>query len=442
MEDVRAVRPGPRNAPASGGSVEAAGGTPRGGVPLAQRASSGTGSARAGGGALAVNGYSESWLRKGFPWVYPAEVTGGAAAPGSVVRLRSAAGEVLGTAIADDGWIAARRFRLDDGPIDAALLRGRVERALALRQRVLPPDTTAWRLVHGENDDLPGIRVDVWGAHVVVSLDSPSLVGLLDPLCDAVESVLAPVVGRIGSFHLAHRPDPREAGVRSWSRSPGLVRGTDPGEIEVRERGVRFLVVPGAGSKDVGLFPDMRDNRVWLEPHWKGRTLLNLFAHTCAFSVCAARAGASTVSVDLSPHYLERGAANFRANGLEPQELLAEDAFKVLDRFRRQERFFDVVLLDPPGHSHSKDGNWSGEQDYARLVASAVRVVAPGGWLVAASNLGSVSPHKFQGMLVDGARKAGRTLQLLHDGNAAPDFPAALHFPEARFLKFMVCVVG
>ena len=387
-------------------------------------------------GALSVNGYSEKWLRQGFAWVYPNEVTAGSAPAGAVVQLLAPNGEGLGTAIADDGWIAARRFREDAGPIDTALLEARLRAAHARRAGLIPPETTAWRVVNGENDDLPGIRVDVWGEHVVLTLDSPALLGLLDGLCDAVTRLLAPQ-----SIHFAYRPDPRDR-ERTPARPASVLRGDDPGEIVVTERGVRFLVRPSAGSKDVGLFPDMRENRAWLDRAWTGRSLLNLFAHTCAFSVFAARAGATTVSVDLSPHYLERGAQNFRLNGMEPHELLAEDCFKALDRFRRTGRTFDVVLLDPPGHSHSKDGSWSGEQDYARLVAASLRVLAPGGWLVAASNLGSVSPHRFQGMLTDGARRAGRALRLVHDGEQAPDFPAALHFPEGRFLKFMVCVAG
>ncbi|MES2640043.1 MAG: class I SAM-dependent rRNA methyltransferase [Myxococcota bacterium] len=380
---------------------------------------------------LTVNGYSEKWLRQGFPWVYPNEVTTGRAKPGEVVRLVTAAGVVLGTALADDGWIAARRFRDDEGPLDAALIRARVDAAFALRHGALPPDTTAWRLVNAENDDLPGIRIDVWGTQVVITLDAAALSPLLDALADAVEALLSP-----RAILLAWRPDPREKD--RPTPPPRVLRGTPEAEEPVSERGVAFLVRPGAG-KDVGLFPDMRDNRAWLEPHWRGRSLLNLFAHTGAFSVSAAKHGAETVTVDLSQPYLDRAAANFAANGLPPGELLAEDSFKALDRFRRQGRRFDRVLLDPPGHSHSKDGTWSGEQDYARLVSAALRVLPPGGWLIAASNLGSVSPHRFQGMLVNGARKADRPLRMLHDGSQPLDFPAALHFPEGRFLKFVVC---
>jgi 23S rRNA (cytosine1962-C5)-methyltransferase len=98
-------------------------------------------------------------------------------------------------------------------------------------------------------------------------------------------------------------------------------------------------------------------------------------------------------------------------------------------------------VLDPPGHSHSESGDWSGEQDYARLVAAAARVCAAGGWIICSSNLGSVSPRQFQGAIVDGLRKAQCQGRVVHTGGQAPDFPAALHFPEGSFLKFVVIEV-
>ncbi len=338
---------------------------------------------------------------------------------------------MLGVGLADDGWIVARRFREGDGPIDAALIHARLDAAWALRQGALPAETSAWRLVNAENDDLPGIRIDVWGTQVVIALDSPSLEPLVEFLADGVQERLDPT-----AILLAWRPDPREKD-RAASQ-PRVLRGTPSPEERITEGGIHFCVTPGEG-KDVGFFPDMRDNRAWLAPHWRDTELLNLFAHTGAFSVAAAAGGARTVTVDLSAAYLARAAANFALNGLPPGELLAEDAFKALDRFRRQGRKFDRVILDPPGHSHSKDGTWSGEQDYGRLVAAALRVIPSGGWLIAASNIGSVSPHRFQGMLLAGARKAERRLRMLHDGSQPIDFPAALHFPEGRYLKFVAC---
>jgi 23S rRNA (cytosine1962-C5)-methyltransferase len=151
------------------------------------------------------------------------------------------------------------------------------------------------------------------------------------------------------------------------------------------------------------------------------------------------------VSVDLSRVYLDQLDTNLRMNGLpgaKTHERIEDDAIKVLDRFRRVGRTFDRIILDPPGHSHSSEGDWSGEQDYARLVAAAARVCTPGGWLVASSNLGSVSPRQFQGALVDGLRKAGAQGRVIHVGGQASDFPSALHFPEGTFLKFVVIEVS
>ncbi len=392
---------------------------------------------RAGPGTLVVNGYSERWLRQGFPWVYPTEVVAGAAAAGEIVQLRSVGGDELGAAIADDGWIRARRFRSDAGKIDAALISGRLRGALALRRSLgLGTTTTCFRWVNGENDDLPGVRLDVWADHVVISLDSPSLTRLLPALVEGIREVFPAV----GSIHVGWRPDVRDG--RVWPNPPGRIEGQAPGTVVVAEGGVRYRVEPAA-KKDVGLFPDQRDNRTWLAPYYVGTRVLNLFCYTGAFSVHASVNGASeVVSVDLSRLYLDQLDENLALNvPLARHERIEEDALKVLDRFRRQGRVFDRIILDPPGHSHSGEGDWSGEQDYARLVAAAARVCAPGGWLIASSNLGSVSPRQFQGALVDGLRKANCQGRVIHTGGQAADFPSALHFPEGTFLKFVVIEV-
>ena len=150
---------------------------------------------------MVVNGYSEQWLRKGFPWVYPKEVVTRPARvkPGQSVALRSQGGHDLGMGLWDEGWIAVRRFRPDAGslPIEEAL-----ERALALREQVVDPGTTAYRLVNAENDGLPGIRVDRWGWHMVLTLDSPSLMPLVEATCDWLEQRLQP-----RGIHLAWRID-------------------------------------------------------------------------------------------------------------------------------------------------------------------------------------------------------------------------------------------
>jgi 23S rRNA (cytosine1962-C5)-methyltransferase len=386
------------------------------------------------GDGVIVNGYSEEWQRKGFPWVYRDEVLGrtGSMVPGRVVQIRNRKGEILGTGIWDDsGKIEVRRFRHDEGPIDSELLGLRLKAALDARP--MPELTTAWRWIHGENDLLPGVRIDVWDRHLSISLDSDSLGCLLEPLIAELTRLR-----EVDGVWLTTR------GVDSGSGrklSQGQIWGSPhSGEVEVMERGTRIQVYLGEGQ-DTGLFCDMRELRTWLESHWTGRRVLNTFAHTGMFSVVAAQHGAAEViSVDLSQRYMDRALHNFRLNGLlaEPHSFLVEDSFKVLDRYRRKGDFFDLVIADPPTLSHSPDGDWFSKGGFPRLVQACSAVTRSGGWMVFASNQGSVSPKDFQRAIQQGARKAGCQLRIIHQGSPPLDFPAALDFPESRYLKVWV----
>ena len=388
-------------------------------------------------GVLRVNGYSQRWLSQGFPWVYPAEVVGKRPKPGQKLRVLSGDGRVLGAAVGDTGFLAARVYRHDDGPLDKAWLYSTLDRAWAHREALIGPDTTGYRMVHGENDGLPGLRVDRWSHFVVITLDSPAVAFLLPDLQSWLEDRLAP-----RGIYLCYRPDPRDnRDARSFRPAPGLLAGHAPtAPVRVTERALAVLVDPSDGP-DVGLYADMRAVRAWMEPHWGARRVLNTFAYTGVFSVAAAIGGASdVVTVDLSEKYLDRAEKNFEANGLDPEhhEFLAMDTFKALDRFRRQGALFDCVIVDPPSFSHSSAGTWSAQKDYPRLVAASARVLAPGGWLIAACNKGDVSPKEFTGWVQAGMKKAQRAGQLLQALGQAADFPALSSFPEGRYLKVQV----
>ena len=391
---------------------------------------------RFSGDGVEVNSYSERWLRQGFPWVYDNEITAQATAlqPGSVVRIRARDGQVLGVGVWDHGKVAVRRFRRDDGPLDTALMRERVNDALA--RRALAPATTAWRWVHGENDDMPGVRVDVYGPDLVITLDSRALEGLLDPLVDALTAA-----HDVRSVWLAWRLQHDGEGPPD-TPPQRLLFGPDRSgqDTVVEERGLRVGVRPWDGP-DVGLYCDMRAVRTFIEPHWHGKRVLNLFAYTGMFSVAAAAKGAREVhTVDLSASYLDRARDNFRLNDVDPDAHVFDqtDSFKALDARRRKGEWFDVVVADPPAYSHSEAGRWSIANDLPRLVSACLRVLAPGGWLVLASNLGTQSPKDFQHAVQKGATKVGRSLRIVHEGSTPVDFPAALDFPESRYLKCWV----
>lgn len=380
---------------------------------------------------MVVNGYSAGWLKRGFCWIYPAEILRGAIVPGAETPIYDDAGHCLGTGIADEGWIAVRRFRKDEGVVGEAV-KTRLAEALS-RRAAVASETGAWRLLNAENDDVPGVRADVWASHLVITLDSPHLSGLAPVIRESARSLLP----HLSNVHLAYRRDPRDA--REGGTKPRAMV-PEPPDVVVLEAGLRFATRPWLG-KDAGLFSDMRGVRGWLAPHWHGRRVLNLFAHTGAFSVHAAKNGATAVTtIDLAETYLHRAKENFRLNELDPDhfEFAAEESFHALDRLRRAGRKFDIIVVDPPGFSHSAEGDWRGEKDWPRLTAACLRVLEPGGWLVAASNLGSQSPREFGGALQQGAERAGRELRLVHEGSSPIDFPAALHFPESRYFKCWV----
>lgn len=382
-----------------------------------------------------VNGHSSEWLGRGFPWVYPNEVVEAPRhlRPGHVVTLRGPGDRLFGTGLWDDGWIAVRRMRSDEGPLDADWMGARLDAALARRNGHLPAETTAWRVIHGENDDLPGVRVDAWDRVLTVLLDSASLLPLMPLLVPLLEARLSPT-----AVYQGLRLDPREPPGRDVSEACRLVAGDEVAEpVQVRERGVRFLVHPERGM-DAGLFPDMRDHRTWLDPWWPGASLLNLFAYTGAFSVFAARAGARrVVTADLARTAIQRARDNFALNALPPDdwEFVVEDAFATLDRLRRKGETFERVVVDAPSFSRAGQETFSVEKDTTRLVAASLRVLAPHGLLVIGNNQGSMSPRTLQDALRQGAWKAGRSLRLVHTGEAPVDFPASLDFPEGRYLK-------
>jgi len=402
-----------------------------------------TGAARPVSSAdVAVNGHSDRWLGLGFPWVYPNEVEGGTLTPpGREVVLRGPQGTCRGRGLTDTGWIAVRRFRDEDAPLDRAWMERVVANAAARRRGVVGGDTTAWRRIHAENDGLPGIRVDGWGRHRVVILDTPSVAPLLPLL---VEALVAE--GDVDAIWLSYRLDARDrqVDVSTLRPAPGLLWGDDTRtEVLVREDGMVMAVRPWEGP-DVGMYLDMRDVRRWLAPRWHGTSVLNLFAYTGAFSVAARRAGAaSTMTVDLSRSNLDRARSNFAHNGFDPdgEGWACEDAFKALDRFRRQGLRFDRVIVDPPSFSHGPAGTWSARQDMPRLVAASAAVTAPGGWLVIASNQGQLAPREFRGQVAQGLSKAARTGVELAWFSAAPDFPARTTFPEGHYLKVGVWAV-
>ncbi|MBS0657049.1 MAG: class I SAM-dependent rRNA methyltransferase [Verrucomicrobia bacterium] len=263
-------------------------------------------------------------------------------------------------------------------------------RALAQREPLRAGGTNAFRLLDGRGDGalFDGLYLEDYAGRWLVQTDGRG----------------------------CRRPPEwlREAGARSiyWKelaqadrQGPQLWHGAPvEAPFEVREEGVAFQIDFSSGYSQ-GIFLDQRLNRArvrQLAAQGEVRTMLNLFAYTCGFSVCAAVGGAVTTSVDLSRRYLDWGRTNFTLNGVDPDkhEFLSGDVFEWLRRLGKKGRRFDLVVVDPPTFSRDRDGRvFRVERDAAALAQSAARLLAPNGRLFFSSNSRGFSPGELRRIL-------------------------------------------
>jgi 23S rRNA (cytosine1962-C5)-methyltransferase len=364
-------------------------------------------------------------VSRGHPWVYAGGVVEPVPPPGTPVQLLDAKGRPAAFGLTDAGDVVVRVLGRHAEPIPA-LIAARVASALAHRARVIPPETDAYRLLHGEGDGLPGVVVDRYGDVGVLRLYA----GCWEPHMPALIDALMAVPGMRSLL--------RRLGVRRVDGDSGAVPAAGapaPERLVVQECGLRFVVRPYTGQK-TGLFLDQREHRRWIGGVSAGATVLNLFAYTGGFSVYAAAAGAKrVVTVDISAPAIEDARENFRLNGLDP----AAHGFEVRDVFTATKEAlggpFSVVVCDPPALSHDKKADGNARAGYRDLATLAGQLVAQDGLLATASCTARLSQDKWEEAVREGLRKAGRWSWVWRAAEP-PDHPVALDHLEGRYLKF------
>ncbi len=299
---------------------------------------------------------------------------------------------------------------------------------LALRAAIIDPALTdTFRLIHGAADGWPGFYLDRLG-DVLLAQTAGALTAPQRQHLERIEAraVYHQLLQRQG------RPPPQ------WLWGAPAAK-----EILARENGLRFELRLDEGGS-TGLFLDQRDNRRRLQERYvapgfelpAAPEVLNAFAYTCGFSVCAAAGGGRVTSLDLSRNYLDWGRRNFVLNGLEPagHEFLFGDAFAWFRRLARKKRLFDVIILDPPTFSRSREsGVFQAEKDYGALAADALPLLKPGGALLASTNAAAFAPEDFLEAVTGTIRRAGRSVSRQHYAPQPPDFP--IERAEPAYLK-------
>lgn len=384
-----------------------------------------------------VSAETARMLRLGHPWVVADSHT--ARWPkgrgGELLALVDEAGDALGTALYDPGARVVARL-LDRRPLAPAgeWYRRILRSAAALRTALDLGDSDVWRMLNAEGDGLPGVTIDRYGDWLLLQYYSKSWEPHLPVLIEELGQEYAPR-GIYAKFRPAQTRG-AEAGGRLAAGLPA------PAVHTVREDGLRYRV-DLAGDLHTGLFLDQRDNRRAFRRLCAGQRVLNLFAYTGAFSVAAAAGGAVQVtSVDASARYLERARENFVLNGLDEasHECLAGDCFVELTRLSRSGRRFDVIFLDPPSFSTTRDSRFTTSGGTGELVRLALDLLPSAGLLVCSSNHQKVDWADYLKELRRGALAAGRELRVIATAGQGGDFPYPVTFPEGRYLKYVTAV--
>jgi 23S rRNA (cytosine1962-C5)-methyltransferase len=315
-----------------------------------------------------------------------------------------------------------------------SLLEKRMDQALALRQKILPPDTDCLRLVNSEGDNLPGLVVDRYGEGIVIQLTTAGAERLREPLLKIIKKKLKP------SFIFEN-----STGATRAEEHLGAIKQCCFGEPEplvpVSEYGHRFLVdVPG-GQK-TGFFLDQRENRKLAES-WtaRGAKVLNLFSYTGSFSVYSGSAGADMVtSVDSSEDALALAAENIKAAGLDQakHKLIKADAFEFLRSGEGAGEKYDLIVIDPPPLAKRKAYLEKASRAYKDINRMGFLHLNPGGIMLTFSCSARMDNRLFRQVVFSAALEAGRQVRLLKILGASPDHPVSIYHPEGEYLTGML----
>jgi 23S rRNA (cytosine1962-C5)-methyltransferase len=384
----------------------------------------------------------EKSVRQKHPWIFSGAVerVTGTPAMGETVEVCDRKGTWLARAgFSPHSQIVARIWTWDpDQAVDAGFFQRALVQAERLRKPLLK-HTDGYRLVHAENDGIPGFIADRYGGFLVVQF--------LSAAAERWKDTLNELLGRLeGIRGIYERSD---ADVRAREQLPainGQFSGTEPPEhIVIREGSWKFLVDVRKGHK-TGFYLDQRCSRRALQSlvseYATGGEVLNVFSYTGAFAVAAYSGGAGRVlNVDSSKDALAFTRKQLSLNDIpeEESDVLAGNAFEVLRSFRDEGRKFDIVILDPPKLATSRKDVSHALRAYKDINWLAMRILRPNGYLMTFSCSGLVSEDLFQKVVFSAAVDAKREAQIMNRLGQPVDHPVRLTFPEGRYLNGFVC---
>lgn len=318
------------------------------------------------------------------------------------------------------------------GPINTTFFEGMFSEAKVERTSYIEDETTtAYRLFNGEGDGVGGLTVDCYGNFAVFSWYNETLFTYKELIVTAFRKIFPEIIGGYEKIRFTSKELPE---------SQHVFGEKAPEPLMVLENGVRFATYLNEGLM-TGIFLDQKEVRgQFVEGFAAGKTLLNMFSYTGAFSVAAAMGGAiSTTSVDLAKRSLAKTQEQFEANHLplEEQKIIVMDVFDYFKYAVRKQLTFDVIVLDPPSFARNKKKVFSVAKNYGELVEDAVEILSNNGVLVASTNAANISLDKYTTMIIEALEKKNCNYTIRQTYQLPADFKVNRHFNEGNYLKVL-----
>lgn len=377
----------------------------------------------------------EDSLRRFHPWVFSGAIhrIENGIEEGDIVRVVNEKNDFIAVGHFQQGSIAVRVLSFHDVSIDDAFWHSRLASAFEMRRSIGLADVemqNAYRLIHGEGDNLPGLIVDVYNKTAVMQAHS---IGMHLQRHAIAKQLMTVMGGRIENVYYKS-----ETTLPFMEPENGFLYGGSDDNIAV-ENGLRFYVDWLRGQK-TGFFVDQRENRALLEQYARNKRVLNMFCYTGGFSFYAMRGGAKLVhSVDSSAKAIELTNRNVELNfpGDKRHEAFCEDAFKFLDNMGE----YDLVVLDPPAFAKHRAALYNALKGYTRLNQKAMEKMPKGSLLFTFSCSQVVTKEHFRNAVFTAAALAKRKVRILHQLHQPADHPVNIYHPEGEYLKGLVLYV-
>ena len=378
-------------------------------------------------------------LKAGGMWVFDNEIASvmGSFLNGDIVLIRDFDGYPLGKGfINTNSKITVRLLTRDENrKIDRRFMEERIRNAWEYRKKVT--DIKSCRLIFGEADFLPGLVVDKFSDVLVVQ----SLALGIDRWKEMIVELLKEVLQEDGICirGVYERSDVKVRRQEGMDLYKGFIGSEFPTLVEIEENGVKYQVDVKDGQK-TGFFLDQKYNRLAIQKLCRNAKVLDCFTHTGSFALNAGIAGAREVlGVDASQLAVDQAEANARLNHLEERvKFLCEDVFELLPELEEREENYDVVILDPPAFTKSRNSVKNAVKGYREINLRALKLVKDGGFLATCSCSHFMTYELFTKTIAQAARSAHRRLRQVEYRTQAPDHPILWAADESYYLKFYI----